>query len=305
MGLANDLRTISDQLGTYTDNGYGLKKDSTSITISYDESNTKSVLSIDPKNTSDTVVSNQMTLICERNDNVSVNMLKNIVKNMGYRVYNPALESYTAVDPNLMDLTTAAIESKILQIFIMKKLVPLYRFINTLIFYAKDPGDGSIHLINRHLLQSSIDSQVDIAKANNFSLKICQDMATFIALSDRGLVPANFYHALHNHSGDVLHTNLSGFDLDNVNSDIYLSPVFFSLDRSQQLFVPLRRNVNLLVLNKVNKGGSLKKYVHGLVEKFQIQPLIAVKYPQNIEFYTDKSSEIFPRMNISIFVEQQ
>lgn len=303
--LDNDLEIISQQLGVNSDSGYGIKKDDNSITISYNNTPIKSILKIKSElPLSDTVVSNQMILTCEKVDNVSINLIKGIVKSMGYRIYNPTIESFTATDPNLMDLTTAQTKAGILRIFLKKKMVPIYRYINSLVFYVKDQKDGSIHLINRHLLQYALDTKTDISKADDFSVKFCSDMATFVALADRGMIPTSFYHALHVKQDKVLHINLSGFDLNKVDSDLYLSPVFFSLDRDKQQFKPLRRR-GLMILDKIEKGKSLRKYTSELVINHNIKPLIAVKYPQDIEFHKDKKGELFPRMNISIFVDVQ
>lgn len=303
--LESDLQIIADQLGAYTDSGFTLKQDPTSITITYNNAKHKAVLSIDPKSKySDTAVSNQMVLTCERLDNTSVNLLRSIINGLGFRVYNPLLGGYATTDSNLIDLTTGETEEAIRKIFKIKKLTPLFRYINSLVFFARDPKDNSIHLCNRHLIQNAIEDQIDISKAGNFSVKVAPDLATFIALADRGIVPVAFYNTLFNEKGPVLYANFSGFNLTHVNCDIYLSPVFFYLDRVQQSFISLGQKKTISVLDKVVRGKSLKKYVEGLVKKHQIGPLIAVKIPTDIQFHT-LNGVVYPRINISIFVDQR
>lgn len=304
--LNEDFQTIAAQLGVYADTGYKLKKDQSSITITYDDTGVEALLAINLESKlSDTAVSSQITLTCEKTDNVSVNLLRGIIKGMGYRVYNPILGSYAATDPNLMDLTTAEIETQIFKIFKIKKLVPLFRYINSLVFYARNPKDGSIHLTNRHLIQSAIEAKVDIRKADNFSVSVAPDLATFIALSDRGLIPTAFYPTLFADPDLVLHANFSGFDLNQVNCDIYLSPVFFYLNRINQSFESLGQKKSISVFDKINQGQSLKKYVQTLVKKHRIGPLLAVKYPGDTQFHTDSQGNICPRINISVFVDQR
>jgi hypothetical protein len=305
-GLHDDMRTISNQLGAYADSKFGLKINETSITISYNDTDIVSVLSIEPKaEHKDTTISSQMTLACDRSDTVSVNLLKGIVKSMGYRVYNPSISGYSATDPNLLDLTTSDINAKIIKMFEVKKLVPIFQYINTLIFFARDPKDESIHLVNRHLIQGALDSKVNIVDSNDFSVKVASDIATFIALADRGVIPSSFYHRLYSGDKKVYHHNLSGIDIAKVNTNLYLSPVFFYLDRAKQSFVSLEHKKSIDILKKIEKGSSIKKFVLKVVKQNKIEPLIAVKYPNNVQFLTEKNGQIFPRINISIFVDEQ
>lgn len=304
--LNDDLKTITEQLGTY-ENSLGITTDHNSLTISYPDTNIKATLSSNQNsNLNDIAISSQMTLTCDPKDNVSVNLLKGIVKSMGYRVYNPSFGSFSTVDPNLMDLTTAQLNAKIIKIFEHNRLIPLFQYINSLIFYAKDPTDDSIHLVNRHLLQSALELSVDDSKDHDdFSVKIAPDIAVFIALADRGVIPTSFYHKLYSGDKDVYHHNLSGLDLTNVETDIYLSPVFFQLDRATQSFVSLSKTKPINVFKKIDQGESLKSFISQTVVQHNIEPLLAVRYPNSIQFMTENTGRVVPRINTSIFVGPQ
>jgi len=304
--LHDDMQAISAQLGVYANDRFGLKTNRTSITINYNDTNIESVLSIEPEEKhKDTAISSQMILSCDQSDDVSVNLLKGIVKGMGYRVYNPKISGYSVTDPNLLDLTTGELEGQIIKLFQSKKLVPIYRFVNSLVFYAKDPKDKGVHLANRHLIQSALEKKVDIRQAKNFSVRVAPDIATFVALADRGIIPTSFYHKLYSGDKKVHHHNLSGINLNRANTDLYLSPVFFYLDRAKQSFVSLGHKKSINILKKIKKGSSIKRFVLQVVKQNNIEPLIAVKYPNDVKFLTEKNGQIIPRINISIFVDQQ
>lgn len=302
-----DLTIIMNQLGTYAESYFKLKKDDNSLTIDYNDSPMHSVLNFKPKPTlSDSVISSQMTLTCEKMDNTSVGLLKGIVKSMGYRIFNPSIEAFISVDPNLMDLTTIKLDEKIKRIFEIKKLEPVYQIINSLVFYAKDTKDGSIHLVNKHLIQSAIEVRIDIKKAKNFSVKIAPDISTFIALTDRGIAPIEFYKTLFNQKNKkLLEANLSGFSSKVAEEDLYISPVFFYLDRNTQSFISLNKKKSITIKDKIKKGESIEEHVMDIVKKHQIEPLLAIKYPYSIEYETEINGDILPRLNLSIFVDEQ
>ena len=298
--LFDDLQTISNQLGTYAGSGFGLKSDKNSLTISYNNTQFQAVLIAQSKaKNKDIAVSNQLILTCEKTDGVSLNLLRGIVKSMGYRIYNPTLSSYSAVDPNLIDLTTTEIDAKIIKIFSDKKLVPIYRYINSLVFYAKDPKDGSIHLINSHLLSFLIDNKSIYPKQKQFSTKVAEDIGTFIALLDRNLIPLDFYQHYH-HPSNII--NLSGFDINKLEEDIRILPVYFRLDIQKQQFSQLNKAKFTPNPKNVNKGMSLKKLIINDLKKINHKEnIISVKISRNIN-YIEEGSNLIPLLSASIFL---
>ncbi|OGC49196.1 hypothetical protein A2W32_01800 [candidate division WWE3 bacterium RBG_16_37_10] len=305
--LQNDFNKIIDYLGSYNDL-LSLKKESASkVIIAYNDSPyTATLITGSDPTKKETVQSNQITLTCNQSDNNSVNLVKSIASSIGYRIWNPIINGFCANDPNLVDLTTVQLEAKIYNIFKLKRMVPIYQYRSALVFYALDPKDKSVHLINRHLLQAMLYSKKDISAAKDFNVKVAEDITTFVALSDRGIMPNNFYHTLYKKDkGKVLHVNLSYFDIDKVNSDAYLAPIFFHLDRNKQKFISLGHIRAIDIHEIILKGVSIKKTIDGWVKKFKIEPLIAVKYPADIDFVIEKNGKVVPRFNISVFVDQQ
>src|SRR3989344_7595064 len=192
--LSLDLQKITDQLGTYAGDGIYLKREPDSLTISYENTPIKSVLQIKENSKHvDTVISNQMILTCERVDNTSVNLLRNIIKNMGYRDFNPTLGCYNAADPDLLDLTTMRLDERIKKIISQNDYNPIFNYRNNLVYFAQPKGKLAIYQINSDLLLHIIEKgpTSSAGKPANFDKKdfavmVASDLAHFIALYDRG-----------------------------------------------------------------------------------------------------------------------
>ena len=126
--LKDDFRKIINDLATYGDIGFNQASEG-DVTLSFTETPIKANLktSINVKN-QDYVSSQQIILTCERKDNVSVNILKNITSRIGYRIFNPQNNYFLVNNPGIIDLTTFDVEEKVLKIFKNYELTPLFQF---------------------------------------------------------------------------------------------------------------------------------------------------------------------------------
>src|SRR3989344_5299904 len=234
--LEADFKKITDYLLTFEGEvGLNREKDG-SVIISYSETDLKAKLFTNySANTSDIVVSQQITLTCEKEDNLSVNLIKNVTKNIGYRIFNPQTTSYLVINPNLLDLTTAQVNPKILDAIKRHKLTPLFQFQNALVFYAIDKNK-KIHLINRHMLEYLIENSLNKIVYKEFSVVVAEDIGRFVALFDRGLIPISFYEYI-NRPDKIL--NQSGFNLDKLNLETIFDLIYFQLDLQKQSFIQM------------------------------------------------------------------
>jgi len=296
--LEADFKKITDYLLTFEGEvGLNREKDG-SVIISYSETDLKAKLFTNySANTSDIVVSQQITLTCEKEDNLSVNLIKNVTKNIGYRIFNPQTTSYLVINPNLLDLTTAQVNPKILDAIKRHKLTPLFQFQNALVFYAIDKNK-KIHLINRHMLEYLIENSLNKIVYKEFSVVVAEDIGRFVALFDRGLIPISFYEYI-NRPDKIL--NQSGFNLDKLNLETIFDLIYFQLDLQKQSFIQMGTQ-SLNHRYKFKKGDSAISNITSLLLKNK-KKFLSLKFALDIGFIA-KNSKLIPKINVSVYLER-
>lgn len=175
----------------------------------------------------------QITVAILPNDNVTINLIKNIAQSIGIRIYNPQINSYLLNDVNIYDLTTIKVDPTVNNVIKRYQLTPLFQFRDSFIFFAK-ASDSSIHLINRHLLEYLASHSSKKLFKKEFSVKVAESMSAFVALFDRGLISLNFQNYLNGRSKII---NLSGFDIQKLPKDTRLNVINFSFDEENQSFI--------------------------------------------------------------------
>lgn len=278
-----DFKKITDYLLTFVgDVGIKNQKDG-SVVVTYSETPLTAVLKTSGK------LNRQITLTCEKEDNVSVGLIKNITKSINYRIFNPQTLSYLVNDPGILDLTTANVDEKILKTIKKYGLSPLFQYRDSLVFYAKDKS-GKIHLINRHLLEflSSDASKNSKGKyTNEFSVVVAKNISRFVALFDRGLIPISFYKTT---DLDAEVSNLSGFDIDKLQRAVIVEKINFLLDSEKQSFTQ-----NSSELIEIKKGKPL-------IKSLNIKNCLAVKIAQDVS-YDLAGKDLIPKLKVLVFLD--
>ncbi|BCX15096.1 MAG: hypothetical protein KatS3mg088_779 [Patescibacteria group bacterium] len=266
------------------------------------ESGKQSFLAFREKATSDSIFNNQIVYSCEQNDWQSTKSLNKAIKEYGYRLFNPALGFFLTNNENLTDLYNTIVEEKLKKIFRKFGLVPLFKYENSLVYYAQDIKNKSVNLVNRHLLEFLLSQEEIFGRKEDFSVKVADDIPRFIALFDRGLIPISFYKTASSKSNVI---NLSGIDLEETKEKIIVTPVFFEFVPSKQAF----RNspkTPFIKENLIPKGGSIKDYLKAINEgSFFKGKIISVKVGHDIAFETDRQKNPIPRITVSIFLDEQ
>jgi hypothetical protein len=269
------------------------------VTISYEGTSVKSFLVTENKSKkSDIKLSRQLMLVCNKGDNASVNLLRNVVTSIGYRVYNPTLECFLVNELNLMDLTTINVDLLLTKVFENHGLEPLFRYRGSSIYYARNKKDKTVYLVNSHLLVYFLENKDWLHKVENIGVKVAPDLATFIALFDRGLIPTSFYRT--HFSDDLTMLNQSGFDLNKLTEPIYFTPIFFKLDKPMQVFKSIKPNMKKDLLKKGSKvTDHIRKTLTqmGLPKKY-----LVAKVAHDIAFEPDSKGKLIPRLTFSIFM---
>lgn len=295
--LEADFKRITDYLLTFVGEVGLTKENEGSVIVSYVDTDLKARLNTTLNSKAqDSVISQQITLTCEKADNVSVNLLKNVTKTIGYRIFNPQTKSFLVIDPNLLDLTTVKVNAKLQKIFTAYKLTPLFQFQNAMVFYAKDTK-GRIHLVNRHLLEFFLEDPELISSENNFSVVVAPDIGRFVALFDRGLIPISYYEFI-NRQEKVI--NQSGFDLEKLKQDIILDPIFFQLNLEKQSF----DQIGTPSLNQhieVTEGRSALIALSRVLKK-QKRRYLSLKFAQDIGF-KKIGKNLIPKIKLSIYLD--
>lgn len=299
--IASDFKKITDYLLTFVGE-IGLKTlENGSVLVSYNDTPQKALLSYGGDTETklklkDTVVSRQILLTCEKEDVVSVNLLKNVTKITGLRIYNPTTESYLVGNPQLLDLTTGSVPETIKILMEKNNLTPLFQYQNALVFYAKDKK-GSIHLVNRHLLEYLINQNVTPCKLSDFSMNVSKDIGRFIALFDRGLVPISYYDFKESAKNIV---NQSGFNLDKALSEFYMDSILFNYNSEKQSFDQLgTASVNQRI--NVKKGESAVKLITKTLER-RNQKYLSLKFAGDVK-YVEEGKKLIPKLSVSVYLD--
>jgi len=293
--LQTDFDKIVEDLATLGD--IFLKKKSDShVTISYPGSDVKATLETGNKTKlTDTVSSRQLILTCEKFDNISINLLKNITARIGFRIFNPVNQYYMAKDRDLFDLTTTVIVEPIKSILKVNSLVPLFNFRSSLVYYCLDESE-KISLANHHLIAYLLEAKLPITKYENMSIVVADDIGIFIALMDRGLVHTNYYT-------DKLEVmNRSGFVLNPLVNDLFVRPVFFKYKRETQSFVQIKRSI--IPRKMIAKGENVLDYPNEITKRLKIEGnIVSTKIGREINFEKDERGKFIPRVSMSIFLD--
>ncbi|MBI3290041.1 hypothetical protein HYZ78_01460 [Candidatus Microgenomates bacterium] len=295
--LESDFQRINDYLLTFVGEITVLKEDSGSLEISYTEVPFRAILKTNtPLPVIDDIVSSQITLTCEKEDNLSVNLIRNVTGNIGYRIFNLQTQAYLANDPNLMDLTTFPVYPNVRYLFQKLSLSPLFQYRNSMVFFAKDKK-GQIHLVNRHLIEYLTAQDSTDFLPEDFSTVVAKDISRFIALFDRGLIPISFYEYSHN---PITVVNQSGFNPNSLEKEVVLEVVFFMLEPHAQNFTQLAPNR----LDKVKKGSKVTPYIRYALKDSGISgKILAIKMARDISYKADSKGKLIPKLTISVFLE--
>lgn len=293
--ISSDLDTITQQLSTYDEEGFSIKRTNTSLIISFDDNRTKSILSLSAKpEFSDTLISGQMVLTCEKGDHISVNILRNIIRNMGYRVFNPAIGCFDSQDPDLLDLTSLDVNPKIREVLKKHGFDPLFNYKNNLIFFARKTKEEQIYLINSQLLLHLVEKGEKEFIDEDFFKVVADNLGQFIALYDKGLIQGAFYEKREPF------VNHSGFGFSPLGRDVYLRPVFFKYNAEKQSFEQFNRAVERRDLLK--KGDKFKKYSTKILTDLNIKgKIITAEIMRGIE-YEELEKKLIPRFNVGIYI---
>ncbi len=226
------------------------------------------------------VVDNKIKLSIHEDDSITVNLLKNISNNSGFRIKN-AKGYFLPNDSRLLEVASTGIKKEVWEILKTIGLTPLFQYRDSLIFFCTDET-SAVYLVNRHYLEFLLKEKNIKIDKKEISTKVSDDIPTFIALFDRGLISLIFPKYQNN---DIKVTNLSGFDIEKLklfsseknDEDILLQVTNFRLDKDKQNFIQ-----------------------ESTTEKIDNQNYLALKINQDYNYKTlDK--KVFKVLNVSVF----
>lgn len=181
----------------------------------------------------------KIVLTTHEDDSITINLIKNIASNSGFRIFNIKHGYFLPNDPKLMDISSIGIDKKIYEIFKKEGLTPLFQYRDSYIYFCLNKKKEVV-LINRHYLEYLVNNEDLIRSSstiiNNLELTtiIAKDIATFIALFDRGLISLVFQKY---QNSDTKVINLSGFDMLNIPKNSLLQVTNFRLNKDRQMFI--------------------------------------------------------------------
>ena len=248
------------------------------------------------------VISSQITLTCEKSDEITVNLIRNAIKYTNCRIFNPLTGNFLTNDINLIDLITVKMDPNLDLFFRTISFEPLFQHRGSFVFFARNPADKSIHLVNRHFVEYFLESKNFDSRPKELTAKVADNIGSFIALFDRGLINTSFYETFFEKG--IRRINLSGFDIEKLPRDILIIPIVFKLDRVNQAFDEDRSYLQPISLLK--KGDSVYKYILELLDKKMKQTkILATKVGADVNYEENYQGnrKMVPRLNVSVFLD--
>ena len=297
--LQKDFERIVGYLSTFVGEIGVERLGKNSAVISYADTPLKATLKADGVLKEKGTIISQITLTCEQGDNLSLDLLRSFVSTLGYRIFNPQNHSFMAANYNLMDLTTVGVSPKAAEIFRKYCLVPLFRFRDAPVFFARGPG-GEMHLVNRHLFEhlSKEEGPSKIKRQGDFSVVIAPDIIRFTALLDQDLIPTPFYGHLGRPSKII---NLSGFNPDSLERQVLVDSAFFGLDVARQSF----QSLGLYRRDVLEEGDSLADYIQNVLKISGSQKyFMAAKLENRVSFINGREGKLNPWLKLGIFLDK-
>lgn len=243
-----------------------------------------------------------VVLNCEKVDGSTVNLLKLIVDQLGYRIYDPELNCYLPRENNLYGLSSGIIDTQHESTMYKFGLSPVFYIGGTNIYYARHNQDKTIHLVNPYLLNFFTLQKIVLEQSKDFSYIVAPDLAYFVAMYDRGLIPNNFYQ-YQGKSTKII--NKSGIALDKLVRKMMLKLFIYTFERKEQSFTQIDYNKLPAVPTDQLKAGeaftdAIKRIIN--TELKLDTELIGVVISDYIEFDRDELGQLTPRLRVSLYL---
>ena len=273
------------------------KNKNSKILISYPQIKYKASLEIDKKKDG---VPSKIILTCEKSDDITINLIRNVIKYTNCKIFNPSLNSFLVNDPNLVDLTTAKTDKNLKLFFKAIFVKPLFQYKNSLNFFVMDKKNKNIYLVNRYLIEYFLKLGRFDKKAKDLIVKVADNINIFIALFDRGLINTDFYKTLFKKDRKII--NLSGFDIKKLPRNILIIPIIFKLNKASQTFDENRSFSQPMDILK--KGDNIQKYILKLLGKKTDKDILVTKINTDVNYEEDFKGikRRIPRLTVSVFM---
>jgi len=299
--LVSALHTISD---------VKIKREGDTVSISYEKAPYLATLQLLPVGEEllasiGGIPREQVRLTCEQVDNLTINLLKGVLPGhgLGYRFFSPTLKSFLPADRGLFDLSTGVLDEKISKVFSTKGYRPIFRFADSLVFYAQSNKDSNIHVINSYLLEYFLNFGIEEKETPEFSYRVAPNLSRFIPMYDSGIVPAFFYDYYRRSTKIINH---SGFNIRNPGRKVFVKPFIFELDEKKQTFdLVAAEEAALHYADKIRRGEAVDDTIKRILRDLKIaDDYIGARVDRAIEFDRDKEGILTPRLKVLIYIER-
>lgn len=299
--LVSALHTISN---------IKIKREADTISVSYEKAPYLATLQLIPVGEEISasvgeIPKEQVRLTCEQVDNLTINLLKGVLPRhgLGHRFFSPTLKSFLPANPGLFDLTTGVLDKKISEVFDVKGYEPIFRFVDSFVFYARSNRDSGIHFINSSLLDYFLKFEVEKKETPEFSYKVAPNLARFVPMYDSGIIPTFFYDYYRRPKKIINH---SGFNIRNPGRKVFVKPFIFELDEKKQFFSLIAaEEAALHYADKIRRGETLGDTIKRVLRNLKIaQDYIGAQVDGAVEFDRDKEGVLTPRLKVLIYIER-
>lgn len=222
-----------------------------------------------------------------------------------YRVYSQQLHCYLPEDIDLVSLEFGSVNIKTFEALKRYSLLPIYFSQENQVYYALGLTDGSVHLVNPHLLEYVYDKVIPEAKLPELSYPVATDLNHFSAMYDKELVPFHFYE-YYGRSTKII--NYSFFDIQRPDRKVFIKPYIFEFRVESGRFYTYAGpdGGSLLAMDKIRPGETLDQAITRILSvDLKISPdYLAALVSRHIEFDRDKEGILTPRLVVYVYVDK-
>jgi len=234
-------------------------------------------------------------------DNITINLLKDLGRSLGYRVFSNNLGIYLPSDPSLFDIYNGFVRPEVVQLVKDRGFTLLFTFRNGLTCYAKKNDSNEMHIINGYLLEYLVNNPAT-AVSPEFSYKVAETLDDFSMRYEVGLIPISFYK-YYGKSQKI--TNWGDFDIDTIDRKVFIKPYVFELNSVKQGFYAVAGpDGHAIGMTKVSKGQTVEQAVRDFLknELNIAQDFIGATVEGIMEFDFDKENNLTPRIIMKVFI---
>lgn len=221
-----------------------------------------------------------------------------------FRIYSHQLKCFLPQNIDLISLEFGSVNIKNFEILKKYGLKPVYYSQENQLYYAQF-SDQTVHIVNHYLMKYLFNKEIPETKLPELSYPIAPNLNLFSAMSDKGLIPTDFYQ-YYQQSTKII--NESHFDINHPNRKVFVKPYVFEFKEEIGEFYTYAGpdGASMLMMSKILKGEILDVCLQRILrDELKIATdYIGALVSKEIEFDRDREGILTPRLIVFVYINK-